>query len=211
MKTLPIRAAKAAKKQYLSAYGKCLKYIIDILKKSGLNKVELQYDSMTPRCYNLNNTTGEEDCNVIVRIELDRNGDSLILYDESGNEYPTGSDEFGQDNYTIANIDVLVDKVAYFAELVTCSQMIEVAKGQTRLRAIMEHIGKDRQIAFEHNFPKPKLNTGEEILMVTAREVNVKTERNESQWYWLRSLKQKDLDIIIKGINDYVLYIHNNV
>lgn len=117
MPTNPFQTAVQAAVNYNRAYGRCIAAVIDILKKSRLDYALLNYDILEPRCYNVSNTFGDTCTTLIVKVVLDKDTGTLTAYDDAGTEFSLGSDENGQDNYTLVNPDVLVRKVkAYVTE-----------------------------------------------------------------------------------------------
>ena len=97
------------RKAYLKAYGDCLDNIATSMKTRRSESIAFGYDRTEPRCYNVNNVSGESDINTITGVRLDESGLILVCNNES--EFPCGTDANGQDNYTIVNPDVLIKKV----------------------------------------------------------------------------------------------------
>lgn len=213
MPNIPIQTAKNARKDLLKAYGVCIKAIIDLLKKSRLDFIDLTYDIMEPRCYNVNNISGEYDTSLIVKVSLGKGSGGLTAYDDSGTEFPLGKDENGQDNYTLSSPEILLMKVTDYVEhfqkrcQITCSDYSSVAL-QTAIRGF---IGKGGNIAFEHGFPGPRLQNNEVVVQITSKEVQTYTpdDKKEPHWFWLNDLKTRELKVLVDAINEYVLFCHN--
>lgn len=213
MPNLPIQTAKNTRKDFLKAYGACIRAIIDLLKKSRLDFIDLTYDILEPRCYNVSNISGEYGASLIVKVSLDKGSGGLTAYDVSGTEFPLGKDENGQDNYTLSNPDILLRKVTEYIEhfqkhcQITCSKYSSTAL-QT---AIKNFIGKDGNFAFEHGFPRPRLQNNEVVVQITSKEVQTHTpdDKKEPHWFWLKGLKTRELKVLVDAINEYMLFCHN--
>ena len=211
MATIPIQTAKATKKNFLLAYGCCISAVKELLKKSRLDYVVLNYDILEPRCYNVNNTSGEYNCCLIVKVAIDRMTDSVVVYDDSNNEYNIGSDEDGQDGYTLVNPDVLISKVAdsieifYKTRQVACSEYTSYHL----MKAIKEFMGEEG-VSFENGFPKPRLQNNETVYHITAKEVKT-IETGTEHLYWLKSLRTRELRALVDALNEYSIFLYNNV
>lgn len=100
---------RIVREAYLKAYGDCLDHIATSMKTRGKGSLSFCYDKTEPRCYNVNNVSGDSDVNTVTGVRLDESG--LVLVCDNGSEFPCGTDANGQDNYTIVNPDVLINKV----------------------------------------------------------------------------------------------------
>jgi len=116
MPNIPIQTAKNTRKNFLKAYGACIRAVIDLLKKSRLDFIDLTYDILEPRCYNVSNISGEYGVFLVVKVSLDKESGTLTAYDDSGTEFPLGEDENGQDSYTLTSPDILLRKVTEYVE-----------------------------------------------------------------------------------------------
>ena len=214
MPNIPIQTAKNTRKDFLKAYGACIRAIIDLMKKSRLDFIDLTYDILEPRCYNTNNISGENGASLIVKVSLDKESGTLTAYDDSGTEFPLGKDENGQDNYTLTSPDILLCKVTDYVERfqknnqITCSDYSSAAL-QTAIRSF---IGKDGNFAFEHGFPRPRLQNNEVVVQITSKEVQTYTpdDKKEPHWFWLKDLKTRELKVLVDAINEYLIYCHND-
>lgn len=90
MPNIPIQTARNTSKDFLKAYGACIKAIIALMKKSRLDFIDLTYDILEPRCYNVNNISSENGAFLIVKVSLDKESGALTAYNDSGTEFPWG-------------------------------------------------------------------------------------------------------------------------
>lgn len=209
MSKIPFASAAAAIRQMSASYGMCIRAIKNLLLKSQLKYVFINYDILEARCYNVNNTSGERDIVVISKVAIDNDGE-LIAYDDLGNQYPLGNDEYGQDNYTLANLDQLVFKVGEFVDLFQ-KQLIVVKKPtkENFYLALKEYLkpynghGPNSIFLFEDGFTAV-LSNGEVVKNMTNNEL-----KTDKSWHFLRDLQKNDLRILIDAINEYTRYVYN--
>ena len=214
MPNIPIQTAKNTRKDFLKAYGASIRAIIDLMKKSRLDFIDLTYDILEPRCYNVNNISGEYGASLIVKVSLDKESGALTAYDDSGTQFPLGKDENGQDSYTLSSPDILLKKVTDYVERfqknnqITCSNY----SSATLHTAIRNFIGKDGNLPFEHGFPRPRLQNNEVVIQITSKEVQTYTpdDKKEPHWFWLKDLKTRELKVLVDAINEYMLFCHND-
>ena len=210
MPTIPFQTAVQAAANYNRAYGRCIAAVIDILKKSRLDYALLNYDILEPRCYNVSNTSGETCTALIVKVVLDKDTDTLTAYDDAGTEFPLGSDEDGQDNYTLVNPDVLARKVeSYVKEFQKKLIAPKDYTGYHIVTAIKAFLGGTVGFSIDDPVMRSSLEDGSKVVEVTAKEVRVETPSHESKWIWFKDLRVRELRTVATGINDYLIYLHN--
>ena len=210
MPTIPFQTAIQAAVNYNRAYGRCIAAIIDILKKSRLDYALLNYDILEPRCYNVSNTSGDTCTTLIVKVVLDKDADTLTAYGDAGTEFPLGSDEDGQDNYTLVNPDVLVRKVeSYVKEFQKKLIAPKDYTGYHIVAAIKAFLAGVTGFSIDDPVMRPSLEDGSKVVEVTAKEVRVETPSRESKWIWFKDLRVRELRTVATGINDYLIYLHN--
>ena len=216
MPTLPLQAAIAARKQYLASYGKCIAILADLLRKSRLTHVFISYDILEPRCYNVNNTSGQYDTNIIVKLALDEDG-GLVAYDDSDNQYELGHDENGQDNYTLVNLDYLVYKVVRYVEdfqkhLIAVEKPSKVAMFKALIDYLKPYKGRGENgiYLFSDRFYKPKLQNNEPVQAITFNEVTTVSPDGKVTWFFLQDLSAHELRVLIDAINEHTLFLHNS-
>ena len=210
MPTIPFQTAVQAAANYNRAYGRCIAAVIDMLKKSRLDYALLNYDILEPRCYNVSNTSGETCTALIVKVVLDKDSDTLTAYDDTGTEFPLGSDEDGQDNYTLVNPDVLVRKVeSYVKEFQKKLIAPKEYTGYHIVAAVREFLAGGTGFRIDDWFMRPSLEDGSKVVEVTAKEVRVETPSREEKWIWFKELRVRELRSVATGINDYLIYLHN--
>lgn len=215
MPTLPFQAAMTARKQLLSSYGKCISGIIALMKACRLKFIHLDYDILEPRCYNVGNLSGDLDTCAIVKIALDED-DGLVAYSDSGTRFPLGDDENGQDNYTLANLDLLVYKIVEFCESFQKRQ-IQVGKPTkaAMYKALKDFLkpyngrGENGIFLFEEGFPKPRLRNNEPVTTLTFNEGTTLSPDGRQNWFWLKDLSGHELRVLVDAINEHILYKHN--
>lgn len=210
MPTIPFQTAIQAAVNYNRAYGRCIAAVIDILKKSRLDYALLNYDILEPRCYNVSNTFGDTCTTLIVKVVLDKDTDTLTAYDDAGTEFSLGSDEDGQDNYTLVNPDVLVRKVeSYVKEFRKKLIAPKDYTGYHIVTAIKAFLNGATGFHIDDWFMRPALEDGSKVVEVTAKEVRVDTPSREEKWIMFKDLRVRELRSIATGINDCLIYLHN--
>lgn len=210
MPTIPFQTAVQAAVNYNRAYRRCIAAVIDILKKSRLDYALLNYDILEPRCYNVSNTSGDTCTTLIVKVVLDKDADTLTAYDDAGTEFPLGSDEDGQDNYTLVNPDVLVRKVeSYVKEFRKKLIAPKNYTGYHITTAIKAFLDGATNFRIDDWFMRPALEDGSKVVEVSAKEVCVETPSRESKWISFKDLRVRELRSVATGINDCLIYLHN--
>lgn len=210
MPTIPFQTAVQAAVNYNRAYGRCIAAVIDMLKKSQLDYALLNYDILEPRCYNVSNTSGDTCTTLIVKVVLNKDADTLTAYDDAGTEFPLGSDEDGQDNYTLVNPDVLVRKVeSYVKEFQKKLIAPKDYTGYHIVTAIRAFLGGVTGFSIDDPVMRPSLEDGSKVVEVTAKEVRIETPSREEKWIWFKDLRVRELRTVATGINDYLIYLHN--
>ena len=210
-----LTAAKTARKQYLSAYGKCVASIIGLMKACRLKFIQLDYDILEPRCFNVGNVSGGLDTCVIVEVALDEDG-GLVAYSDSGTRFPLGDDENGQDNYTLANLDFLVYKAVEYVEAFQ-KRFIRVQKPTKAAlyKALKDFLkpykgrGENGIFLFEDGFTKPRLKNNEPVTSLTFNEGTTLSPDGHQNWFWLKDLSSHELRVLVDAINEHILFKHN--
>lgn len=205
-----------ARKQLLSSYGKCIAGIISLMKACRLKFMHLNYDILEPRCYNVGNLSGDLDTCIIVKIALDED-DGLVAYSDSGTRFPLGDDENGQDNYTLANLDLMVYKVVQFCESFQ-KRLIPVGKPTKAAlyKALKDYLkpykgsGENGIFLFQDGFPKPRLRNNEPVSALTNTECTTLSPDGRTHWFWLRDLSGHELRVLVDAINEHTLYLYHH-
>lgn len=201
-----------AVKHIVESYSKGIEYLLRIMSFSGLTWVEPKYDPHGAKCYNMHDATGETD--LIVRLDYDRENDTITAIGESGQDYPLGEDYGGQDNYTLAGLENLIvavnDELQKFHSrgLYPVPNQVQTAVGACKV--IAEFIGKDGYFSFEHGYPLPPFRDGEKIVGLTQTRIQTYTPDKRSLTHPLGILLLKELKEIIGEINNYLKYVHNS-
>lgn len=196
---------------YYDNYDHCLKAIIGLLEGHGIDYVRIHYELFEPRCFNVHDIHGTSD--LIVKVTLDKEMEMLYLYGESGEEYPIGKSFTDQDNYTICNLNTLVEKVMKEVDAIERNgiQIGDSKSVESLAENIATFIGEDGTISFEHGYKRPVFREGEIINMITSREIFTQTEDKHVLHRQLTALNSRELQDIIRAVNDYFKFIHNTV
>lgn len=210
MKKTPTQIADKISQAFLSSYGECIKAVHDLLMESRITVVHLDYDILEPRVYNVCDTSGEYGSYLIVKVILDNEAGGLVLISDSGEKFPIGTDENGQDNYTVVNPGILLRKVAAYVESFKARQLRPTKKNrQEMIAAIGGYIGKKNAVFFEKEFDRPQIFC-ESVVYVSDTEVETISSDGTSRGrYQLGALPVSELAVIVDAVNRYVLYLHN--
>lgn len=210
MTTLPFQAAIQTAGNYNKAYGRCIAAVVDILKKSRLDYVLLDYGVLEPRCYDISDISGDSGASVIVKVVRDRGADTLTAYDESDSAFPLGSDGNGQDNYTLVNPDVLIRKTVEYVE--AFRKKLIAPKDYTlyhMVTAIKEFLGGADGFTIDDWFMRPALEDGSRVVEITASDIRVETPTREEKWVRFADIRVRELHAVVNSVNDYLIYLHN--
>lgn len=199
---------------YYDNYDHCLKAIIGLLKGHGIDYVHIHYELFEPRCFNVHDIHGTSD--LIVKVKLDKEEEMLYLYGESGEEYPIGRSFNDQDNYSICNLYTLVDKVMKEVDAIERNgiQIGDSKSVESLAECISSFIGEDGTVSFEHGYKKHvfvDFREDETINMITSREIITQTEDKHVIHRQLTALNSRELQDIIRAVNDYFKFIHNTL
>lgn len=193
---------------YRKAYGACIREIYSLMVRNKLEKLSLNYDILEPKCYNVNNHNGVDDIMLVTGVECSKER-GLVLTDSVYAKYPIGTDENGQDNYTVCGMDILLFKVkesidSFNKKLLKFRYAMDK---KTLLKTLRDHLGTNT-IVFQHGFICPITEYGDKVSEIGPKGILIEFE-GKSGLLHLEDCTKKTMLLLCEAINEYYLFLQN--